>query len=86
MYLTEKEINNALNLGFKVTQCPNKGVSATRGTRRIWQVYDTSHGQIKPQWQTADLLGDMFKHHQKFDSFADALQRHNFCSITDKED
>ena len=71
MYLTENEINKALNLGFTVTQCPNKGTSATRGDLHIWN--------IREGYQTADLIEGRYTNHKKYNNFLDAIQRLNYC-------
>jgi len=71
MYLTETEINTALNRGWAVTQCPNRGVSldhTVQKDKHIWQIRDG--------WQTARIdQHKIYEDHKVFDNLMDAIER-----------
>jgi len=67
MYISIEQMDKALNLGFKVTQCPDKGTIATRANFRIWDV--------REGYMTAYLSDGMYQDHKKYDSFEGAINR-----------
>ena len=67
MYISLEQMNKALNLGFKVTQCPDKGTIAERDNFRIWD--------IREGYQTAYIYGDIYQGHKTFINFEDAINR-----------
>ena len=67
MYITNEEIDLALDLGFEVTMSCAKGTTFDRLHRHIWNIRDG--------WQTVNTTVDGYEEHLKFDYLSDALRR-----------
>lgn len=65
---TLDQIKKAEELGYAHEPTPNRGSSFGQGYRRVWSL-------ANGQWQTADVIGGLYRNHEKFDSLEDALQR-----------
>ena len=67
MYISEKEVDFAINKGYIITLSPIEGESFKKGNRNIWRIYEG--------YQTADLIEGLYKNHEIFYNVKDALNR-----------
>ena len=74
MYLTEKQINSAIDKGYSVTQCPRKGTSAQKDNRHIWDIC-INNTNLKMGYQTADIAHGRYDNHKSYSTFEEAIAR-----------
>lgn len=65
---TLDQIELAEKLGYKHDSGPIRGSSFGKEMRRVWPL---SNGH----WQTADVIGGMYRNHETFEKLTEALQR-----------